>query len=97
MGKDDEAKRIILARRARFIAAAVTIHAGVAACGKTDETAQPCLSVAPADGSAPQPCLSVAEPPRDAGDASPQPCLSPLPPDAGDASDDGPGDAGDAD
>jgi hypothetical protein len=88
MGNDnDDAKRLILARRARFVAAAL---AGVAvACGgATDEgDPQPCLSIRPTDGgidsAKPQPCL---EPSVDE-DAGPQPCLSPLPPDAGDAGD----------
>jgi Rrf2 family protein len=45
----------------------------------------PCLS-----DSSPQPCLGIAldaTPPDGGGDATPQPCLAPLPPDAGDASD----------
>jgi hypothetical protein len=93
MGNDD-AKRLILARRARFVAAAL---AGVAvACGGSEAEPEVCLSpLAPRDAGGdaadaqPQPCL---EPTFDAGkDAEPQPCLSPLPPDAGDA-----GDGGDA-
>jgi hypothetical protein len=95
---NDEAKRLILARRARFVAAAL---AGVAvACGGSTDDADPqaCLSppYQPRDAgsdadadAAPQPCLEPLPP--DAGDdAEPQVCLSPLPPDAGDA-----GDAGD--
>jgi hypothetical protein len=96
MGNND-AKRLILARRARFVAAAL---AGVAiACGGSttdDANPEPCLGPqyqpprdAGGDADAqPQPCL---EPPiqEDAGadadaDAEPQPCLSPLPPDASD-------------
>lgn len=96
---NDEAKRLILARRARFVAAALT---GVAvACGgsteSTDQNPQPCLSPpANLDGgrdtgtdAQPQVCLEPLPP--DAGpdaesdaDAGPQPCLSPLPPDGGD-------------
>lgn len=104
--KDDDQDELdraaILARRSRFVAAAVAGLAGaslIAACGGSvtdegDASPQPCLS--PAVDAAPQPCL---EPPIDR-DAEPQPCLSPLPPDGGDdagdaAASDG-GDAGDA-
>lgn len=87
MGNDD-AKRLILARRARFVAAAL---AGVAvACGGSAEP-ETCLSpvFTPTDGgkdaadAEPQPCLEPL-PPDASDDAEPQPCLSPLPPDAGD-------------
>lgn len=89
MGNDD-AKRLILARRAKFVAAAI---AGMAvACGGSADP-EPCLSpvLQPRDAgpdadadTQPQPCLDVSAP-EDAGkDAEPQPCLSPLPPDAGD-------------
>ena len=80
MGNDD-AKRLILARRARFVAAALatvtTTSIGTAsleACGGgTEEIGEP-------DTGAPRPCLDV-EGPRDGG---PQPCLSPpAPRDAG--------------
>ena len=89
---NDEAKRLILARRARFVAAAL---AGIAAAcgGSTDDTdPKPCLSIQPGDGgpptdsasdAEPQPCLEPL-PPDASDDAEPQPCLSPLPPDAGD-------------
>ena len=96
---NDDAKRLILARRARFVAAAL---AGVAvACGGSTEEGEPrvCLRIAPDAGprdaaadAEPQPCLEPTLP--DAGsdgstDAGPdtgvpQPCLSQLPPDAGD-------------
>lgn len=70
----DDAKRTILARRARFVAAAL---AGIGvACGKT-EAPQPCLSTRPASTDAaapppdaeapPEPCLSQRLPPKDAG------------------------------
>lgn len=67
----DDAKKTILARRARFLAAAVAGLA-VEACGKTEATRdagaeiapQPCLSAPP------QPCLSVPI-------TTPQPCLKP--------------------
>lgn len=94
MGNDD-AKRLILARRAKFVAAAI---AGIAAaCGGAEADPEPCLSrvLEPRDGgpdangdAEPRPCLDVS--PVDASDdAEPQPCLSPLPPDAGDAGDGG--------
>lgn len=86
---DDEARRLILARRARFVAAALT---GITAamCGGEEDGAnpRPCLDVAQ-DGGRPQPCLDVAP------DAEPQPCLAPLPPDASDDAGDA-GDGGDA-
>lgn len=93
MGNDD-AKRLILARRAKFVAAAI---AGIAvACGGSEADPEPCLSPVlqprdagpDADANAnvdaqPQPCLDVLAPDA-SDDAEPQPCLSPLPPDAGD-------------
>jgi hypothetical protein len=91
------AKATILARRARFVRAAVaTMVAGGAlgACGK----AQPCLEPPPrfdaGDDATPEPCLSPLPP--DAADAEPQPCLEPAIPDDGsngsdaDAEDGGP-------
>ena len=95
---DEEAKRIIFARRARFVAAAVA-GLNLAMCGGKSEDGdpQPCLSQRyEPDSGNPQPCLSQRDP--DAGrdradaadasddaDAEPQPCLSPPPPDGGDA------------
>lgn len=86
-GGDDDTRRIILGRRARFLAAAlasVSAGAGVAsatdACGGTVE--QP----------APEPCLGAPYNP----DAQPQPCLSKIAEDAGqdaDAALDGASDA----
>lgn len=81
---EDELKRRILGRRARFIAAALA-SAGIGA--------------APACGT-PQVCLfpvdiedSGADADADA-DATPQPCLTPIEPDAApDAASDGSGDA----
>ncbi len=63
--RDEAAKKAILARRAKFVAAAVA-SIGIA-CGK-ESAPQPCLSiepVAPADAGAeaasvPAPCLTVA-------------------------------------
>lgn len=95
---DDDVKRLILARRAKFVAAAL-VSLNAAMCGGSTETTQPepCLSPrdpgrvdAGEDTGTPQPCLSVQ--PTDAGpgeDAGPQPCLSP-PFDAGEDADAGP-------
>lgn len=85
---DDAVKKAILARRARFIAAAVA-SVGIA-CGKTtkeDAPPVPCLSV-PLDYDAqPLPCLTptVADAGAPAADAgAPVPCLSvAMPKDAG--------------
>jgi hypothetical protein len=80
---DDESRRIILARRARFIAAALA-SAGItaASCNKSNVEAnpQPCLSVAPVNNDA-------APPPHEAPpeQVPPQVCLSPLPPSPEDA------------
>ena len=70
---NDETKRLILARRARFVAAAV---AGIAAaCGSADDSKPtPCL----------EPIIRPDASTDGATDAEPQPCLSPLPPDASD-------------
>jgi hypothetical protein len=74
-----DAKRAILARRAKFIAAAMA-GLGASGCGKTKLTP-------PADGGAttydtasmPRVCLSAWSPPDDAG-PPPLPCLSPPAP-----------------
>ena len=85
---DEEIKRLILARRAAFVAAAVASLA-VASCEPKPADPGPCLS-APYDPNAqpppnpnypPQVCLSpLPPPPPDAGggatEAPPQPCLS---------------------
>ena len=89
-GGNDEAKKLILARRARFVAAAVAMNA-VMCGGETDEGTQgdprPCLSNTAMDGGAPpEPCLS---PSRDPDAGTPQPCLDVVPPDAGDDGRDG--------
>lgn len=78
----DEARKLILARRARFVAAAM-VGAGLgagAAC-----TPQPCLEppIHTGGSESPMPCLSVAPTPPDAGalgDAGPPPavCLTKL-------------------
>ena len=94
----DESRRLILARRARFMAATLTgIGVAVACGGGTEDEPKTCLSILIDSGTdrGPQVCL---EPPvEDAGkDAEPQVCLSPRPPDAGDAGDAGDGvDGGD--
>ena len=79
----DASKRLVLARRARFVAAAV---AGIAvACGK-EKAPAPCLEVtaAPSDAASPEPCLSVFSRDLDAAPAPPateppRPCLSIAP------------------
>jgi hypothetical protein len=90
---NDDAKRKILARRARFVAAAIA-GAGISiSCGKS----QPCLSVThipdPDAAPAPQPCLSEPEPPAPSStqQAAPMPCLEVAPPprDAGATKKDG--------
>jgi hypothetical protein len=74
---DDESKRIILTRRARFIAAALA-SAGLtaASCNKSnvDANPQPCLSAPPQnyDAAPPEPHEPPPVPP-------PQACLSPMP------------------
>lgn len=74
----DDAKKTILARRARFVAAAMASMS--LACGKEHADPQPCLSEpyhppdaapAPSDTAPPQPCLSAT-----AATAEPMPCLS---------------------
>jgi hypothetical protein len=88
---DDDAKRIILMRRARFVAAALA-GLNAAMCGGETDGPSPGQPVAVDDGGTPQPCLSPIVPPDAGGsdaDAAPQPCLSPLPPDAGDGGDGG--------
>jgi hypothetical protein len=88
MGDSSDPKQSILARRARFIAAAVA-SAGLVACGGQEARPQVCLSQppqAPPDAGAvegettppPQVCLSPVPPPKDA-EAPPQVCLSPDP------------------
>jgi hypothetical protein len=87
---DDDVKQSILARRARFVAAALA-SAGIAALaaqgcgGKSDADGSGVSQDAGSDGDAePRACLA---PPYDAGaDTGPQPCLDP-PYDAGSDSD----------
>ncbi|MBS2015694.1 MAG: hypothetical protein JST00_22590 [Deltaproteobacteria bacterium] len=91
---DDDIKKLIFARRARFVAAAVA-SLNAAMCGGSTSQPEPCLSPLPPDDAGqvdtgnPQPCLSAR--PSDAGtdgDAAPQPCLTPQL-DAGDGGDGG--------
>lgn len=65
---DADAKKKILARRAAFVAAALTGVSVAGAC--SPKRPEVCLSQ-------PQPCLSVQPMDEDAG---PQPCLEPPPP-----------------
>jgi hypothetical protein len=76
----DDAKRAILARRARFVAAAL---AGVSACDPKPSEPQVCLSqiyIPEADADAPTVADAGARIEGDAGEEPPRPCLSPLPP-----------------
>jgi hypothetical protein len=82
----DDARDKILARRARFVAAAIA-GIGALACTPEPETPpQACLSQpmpqTEADGGEPEPqvCLSVAPDPEPEDQPPPQPCLSPMPP-----------------
>lgn len=81
---DDDAKRRILARRAKFVAAAVAGLGAVSACDHCGSP-RPCLEPPLASTTPPGPCLSVSTVPTgvDAGavidpDAAPRPhpCLS---------------------
>lgn len=76
----DASRKLILARRARFVAAAM-VGAGLGASEAC--TPQPCLEPPIYTGSAsPAPCLSVAPAPPDAGaldaGAPPAVCLTKL-------------------
>lgn len=92
---DDRNRNAILARRAKFLAAALV--ATLPACDREKEgiapdhptkpavtdTGAPSNAPAPADAAVFAPCLEVAQPPgtADAGDAAPapMPCLKVLP------------------
>lgn len=81
----DDDRDQVLARRARFVAAALTSVGLAASCAKTHSPPDVCLSPPQ-----PEPTSEVAEelePPEvegadesDAGTAEPLPCLSPPPP-----------------
>jgi hypothetical protein len=70
--RDDDAKKVILARRARFIAAAM-VGTGLATC-KSGPPADPSTVQAPEYPPPPETQACVSPP-------LPQPCLSPRPPD----------------
>jgi hypothetical protein len=86
MGDDDKTRRLILARRARFVAAALAsvaatttaVGVGTEACGGTTEPGNV------ADGGTSQVCLRVAPDGSGQQDSKPQVCLEPpyVPPDA---------------
>src|SRR5262245_17448036 len=84
---DGEAKKAILARRARFLAAAM-LSAGMSARCDEDPPPEPCLSIAQTAEPGPSVCLSTV----------PTACLTnPMPtqpPDAGTTIDAGAGNAG---
>lgn len=93
---DDDAKSRILARRAKFVAAAVASLGTATACDRCGDhpMAQPCLAVPllvheagatiEDDAAPPRPCLEVPRAPLDGG--RPRPCLSiARPPTARDA------------
>ena len=81
----DDARRIILARRARFVAAAVA-SIGIA-CGKEKVSPTVCLSVSTVvapDASSPPPDAATATGEDGGSTITPAPCLSvPAPRDAG--------------
>lgn len=95
---NDDVKKLILARRARFVLAAVAA-AGVtaSACGGSEATQSSDAGADAAQDATPQPCLTAPQP--DAGvrdgaadaDAQPQPCLAPPLPDSGADADEGGG------
>lgn len=81
---EDELKKRILSRRAKFVAAAIAASGIAAACGGEVTGPGDASTDGPKDTAVdvPQPCLSA---PFDAGDAGPQPCLDVPLDDAGDA------------
>lgn len=77
VGEGDDARRLILARRARFVAAAlasVAVTAGVAA--GTEACAGGVEQTDAGSDAAPRPCLDIAPDASD-DDAGPKPCLAP--------------------
>ena len=89
---DESAKKAILARRARFIAAAM-MSAGLASCESTPSNPAVCLKIkVTSPDTAPTPCLSTPVPLPDAGAT-----VSDGGPDDAGALDAGPADAGPAD
>jgi hypothetical protein len=80
---DDQARRLILARRARFVAAALASVAATAAVGAGTEGCAGEIEQTDggvSDAATPQPCLKKA--PDDAG---PKPCLDVIGPEPEDA------------
>lgn len=83
---NDDIRRKILARRTRFVVAALTsagLSSGASGCCDPEEgMGQPCLSVAQpapdASGVPPSICLSYV--PEEGEDDEPQPCLAPPAP-----------------
>jgi hypothetical protein len=79
---DGEAKRLILARRARFVAAALASVAAVAQAGACNPS--PCLEPVPAPDAGARDAAAKDSEATDPLDDSgvPQPCLTTVPPDA---------------
>lgn len=83
---DEQSKRLILARRARFVAAALASVAAVAQANACNPA--PCLEPVPTpvpDAGARDATGKDSEtitPGDDSGNGVPQPCLSTVPPDA---------------
>jgi hypothetical protein len=85
---DDEARRILLARRARFVAAALAsvaatatgVGAATEGCGGDTDDEQTQAPQVPPQSCLAQPLEDSGERPPDAGeDAPPQPCLKVAP------------------
>lgn len=92
---DDEARRIILARRARFVAAALA-GAGIASAS-CESSPQPCLEPGAPGGQYNAEPAAAGEAPSDAGTdvqipdaALPLPCLTPQAPEGANGSGQGP-------
>ena len=81
---DDDTKRLILSRRARFVAAALASVSAVAQAGAC--TPSPCLEPVPSpvpDAGTAREAGRDAETPTNEDDSGvPQPCLTTVPPDA---------------
>lgn len=89
MAGNDDAKKLILARRARFLAAALatvatatTASVAGGGCGGDTEPTTSDGGTGTADGAEPQPCLAPLPPDASGDTGVPQPCLS-IAPDAG--------------
>lgn len=77
----DDARKVILARRARFVAAALAGAALGSACAK-DRAVEPaqCLSPPHQEDGGPPPIPCLSPPPQVCLEPPPQVCLSPVPP-----------------